>query len=54
LAIMEVNPLMTEVLRRGFKRGNQSGGLKDRGGISMLEAERHGVARCGGNRRRNN
>jgi hypothetical protein len=32
------------VLRRGFKRGNQSGAVKDRGGISILEDERRVVA----------
>jgi hypothetical protein len=35
-------------IKEGFKRGNQGGGVKDRGGISMLEFGQCGVARCSG------
>jgi hypothetical protein len=34
-------------IKEWFKKGNQGRGVKVRGGISMLKAERRGVAGCG-------
>jgi hypothetical protein len=42
-------PLMAGASKRGFKRGNQSGGVNDQGSILMLEARRRGLVGCSGN-----